>query len=94
MALTKSQIIRSIQSQFGVSQNSSIEIFESFLEIIKQSLEKGEDVMISGFGKFCVNKKSERKGRNPKTGESIVIEPRKVVTFKSSVKIKDKLNEE
>jgi len=92
MTLTKAEMIKSIQNQFGLSQNKSTDIFESFLEIIKASLENGEDVMISGFGKFCVNKKSERKGRNPKTGENIILEARRVVTFRCSRKLKDSVN--
>ena len=92
MALTKAEINKSIQNQFGLPQNKSTEIFESFLEIIKASLENGEDVMISGFGKFCVNEKNERKGRNPKTGESIMLAPRKVVTFRYSSRLRNKIN--
>ena len=92
MTLRKAEIIKSIQNQFGISQDKSTEIFESFLEIIKASLENGEDVMISGFGKFCVNKKNERKGRNPKTGESIILAPRKVITFRYSSRLRNKIN--
>ena len=92
MPLTKAEIIKSIQNQFGIPQNKSTEIFESFLEIIKASLENGEDVMISGFGKFCVNKKNERRGRNPETGESITLAPRKVVTFRYSSRLRNKIN--
>ena len=92
MTLRKAEIIKSIQNQFGISQDKSTEIFESFLEIIKASLENGEDVMISGFGKFCVNGKNERRGRNPKTGESIILAPRKVVTFRYSLRLKNKIN--
>ena len=92
MTFTKAEMIKSIQNQFGLSQNKSTDIFDSFLEIIKASLENGEDVMISGFGKFCVNGKNERKGRNPQTGESITLAPRKVVTFRCSRKLKDSVN--
>ena len=92
MTLRKAEIIKSIQNQFGPPQDKSTDIFESFLEIIKASLENGEDVMISGFGKFCVNKKNERKGRNPKTGESIILAPRKVITFRYSSRLRNKIN--
>ncbi|MDO9530027.1 MAG: integration host factor subunit alpha [Syntrophales bacterium] len=92
MALTKAEIIKSIQDQLGFPQNKSADIFESFLEIMKQSLVNGEDVMISGFGKFCINEKNARKGRNPQTGESIILEPRRVVTFRCSSRLKDKIN--
>jgi len=92
MALTKAEIIKSIQDQIGFPQNKSADILESFLEIMKQSLENGQDVMISGFGKFCVNEKNARRGRNPQTGESIILEARKVVTFRCSSRLKDKIN--
>jgi len=59
---------------------------------MKRSLESGEDVMISGFGKFCVKEKKERRGRNPSTGEDMVLEPRKVVTFKCSGNLRDRIN--
>ncbi len=94
MVLTKAEIIKSIQDQTGLSQNKYADIFEYFLEIMKQSLENGEDVMISGFGKFCVNEKSARRGRNPHAGESIMLKPRRVVTFKNSRKLKEVANEE
>ena len=92
MTLRKAEIIKSIQNQFDLPQNKSTDIFESFLDIIKQSLENGEDVLISGFGKFCVNEKNERRGRNPKTGESITLAPRKVVTFRYSSRLRNKIN--
>jgi integration host factor subunit alpha len=62
------------------------------LELIKSALESGHDVMISGFGKFCVKQKGERRGRNPATGDDMVLAPRKVVTFKWSGKLKEKLD--
>ncbi len=62
------------------------------LKIIKQSLESGEDVMISGFGKFQVKDKRQRRGRNPSTGEDIILSPRRVVTFKSSGKLRNRIN--
>ena len=62
------------------------------LELIKSRLESGEDVLISGFGKFCVKEKGERKGRNPATGEDLMLPPRRVVTFKCSGKLRDKIN--
>ena len=92
MALTKAEIIKSIRNQFGFTQNKSADIFECFLGIINESLETGEDIMISGFGKFCVNEKRERKGRNPKTGESVMITPRRVVTFRCSPRLRGKIN--
>ncbi|MGB5992838.1 MAG: integration host factor subunit alpha [Desulfobacterales bacterium] len=65
---------------------------ETLLEIIKNSLASGEDVLISNFGKFCLNEKAERKGRNPATGDDLMLEPRKVVTFRCSGKLRDRIN--
>ena len=92
MALTKAQIIETIKNQTGFPKSKSSEIVETVLEVIKRSLESGEDVLISGFGKFCVKEKKERKGRNPATGEDIMLEPRKVVTFRCSQKLREKIN--
>lgn len=94
MALTKAQIAESIQEQSGFTRKRSSELVETLLEIIKHTLAKGEDVMISGFGKFCVNEKRERKGRNPATGEAMMLAPRRVVTFKCSGKLREKVNGE
>jgi len=92
MTLTKSQIIDKIRTSTNSSINESSKTVETLLEIIKQTLESGEDVMISGFGKFCVKEKSERRGRNPSTGEDMMLTPRKVVTFKYSGKLRDRVN--
>jgi len=92
MALTKADIVKSIHDQIGFPQNRSADIFESFLEIIKQSLEKGETVMISGFGKFGVIEKNARRGRNPHTGERLMIASRKIATFKASPGLRDKVD--
>jgi len=92
MALTKADIIKSIHDQIGFPQNRSTDIFESFLEIIKQSLENGEEVMISGFGKFSFIEKNARRGRNPHTGESLMIAPRKIATFKASPRLRVKVD--
>ena len=93
MALTKVHIITSIQNQLNIPKNRSSEIVESLLEIIKSTLESGEDVLISGFGKFCVKEKGERRGRNPATGESMMLDKRRVVTFRCSEKLRDKVNQ-
>ena len=92
MTLTKIQIIEAIQNQTGFSKNKSSDILETFLEIIKNTLATEEDVMISGFGKFCVKEKNERKGRNPATGEDLMLAARKVVTFKCSGKLREGIN--
>jgi len=92
MALTKAQIVSFVQNHLGVSRKRSSQLIENLLEIIKKSLENDEDVLISGFGKFCVKQKRERKGRNPATGEDMMLAPRKVVTFKCSGKLRDKIS--
>jgi integration host factor subunit alpha len=71
MTLTKAQLVESIHNNIGLTKNKSSEIVETCLEIIKSELESGEDVLISGFGKFCVREKKERKGRNPATGDAM-----------------------
>jgi len=92
MALTKSIITEKIQKSLNLSKNTSYEIMEDFIEIIKENLEQGDDVMISGFGKFCVNEKKARKGRNPATNKEMTLPARKVVTFKCSGKLRNKIN--
>ena len=92
MILTKADVIESIYSEFGLPKNMCEDLVENLLEIIKSTLESGEDVMISGFGKFCVKEKNERKGRNPATGEDLMLEPRRVVTFRCSGRLRDKIN--
>jgi integration host factor subunit alpha len=92
MTLTKVQIVESIHNEIGIPKNKSTEIVETLLEIIKSSLASGEDVLISNFGKFCVKEKRERKGRNPATGDDLMLEPRKVVVFKCSGKLRDRIN--
>jgi len=92
MTLTKIQIVELVQNQTGFSKNKSSEIVETVLEIVKNTLASEEDVMISGFGKFCVKQKNERKGRNPATGDDLLLAPRKVVTFKCSGNLRDRIN--
>jgi integration host factor subunit alpha len=92
MTLTKAQIVEAIARQNGFPKNQSTRIVETLLEIIKSRLASAEDVMISGFGKFCVKDKKERKGRNPATGEDMMLRPRGVVTFRCSGKLRDRVN--
>jgi len=93
MTLTKAQIVESIYDQLGCAKNEAVDLVENLLEIIKASLEKGEDVLVSGFGKFCVKEKNERRGRNPSTEAEMMLRARRVVTFKCSGKLRDKVNE-
>ncbi len=92
MTLTKAQIIDTVQDRLGFTRQRSAELVGSLLEIVKDSLENGDDVLISGFGKFCVKEKKERRGRNPATGEDLMLDERKVVTFKCSQILRDRLN--
>ena len=91
MALTKSEIVTSVHD-LGFTKKKSVEVIESLLEIIKRTLESSEDVLISGFGKFCVKDKAKRRGRNPATGEDLMLRGRKVVTFKCSGKLRHKID--
>ena len=90
--LTKADIISAVQTENGYSLKKSTEIIETLLEIIKRPLESGEDVLISGFGKFQVGDKKERRGRNPATDEDIILPARRVVTFKCSGRLRDRMN--
>ena len=92
MTLTKQQIAEAIAESNGYPKSQAFEILEILLEIIKSTLESGEDVLVSGFGKFCVNEKKARKGRNPATGDDMIIRPRRVVTFKCSGRLRGKIN--
>jgi integration host factor subunit alpha len=92
MGLTKKTIAERIQTDVGYPGNQSVELTETLLEIIKTSLESGEDVLVSGFGKFCVKEKKARKGRNPATGEEALLPARRVVTFKCSRELRERVN--
>ena len=92
MTLTKDHLIKSIGNCLGISKFESSRIVESVLETVKTSLSKGEDVLISGFGKFIIRKKASRRGRNPKTGRDLTLDPRRVITFKCSGVMRDRLN--
>jgi integration host factor subunit alpha len=92
MTLTKAMVVDAIHDQLGYPKNKSAEMLEILLELIKKNLEKGEDVLISGFGKFCVKDKNERRGRNPATGTDMVLDKRRVVTFRCSHLLREKIN--
>jgi integration host factor subunit alpha len=82
MTITKDHLVSVLAEANGYPRVQSVELVETLLELIKSKLASGEDVLISGFGKFCVNDKRESRGRNPATGESMMLRPRRVVTFK------------
>ena len=92
MTLKKERIVDQLLIETDLKKSEASRVTESLLEIIKRTLESGEDVLISGFGKFRVKTKKARRGRNPQTGEDLMLRPRKVVTFQCSTVLKDKIN--
>jgi integration host factor subunit alpha len=94
MTLTKEKIIESIYNQVGLSKNQSRRVVESLLELIKQTLTKRENVLVSGFGKLVVKDKTARRGRNPQTKEDLQLRARRVVVFRISGVLRRKLNHE
>ena len=90
--LTKAVIVESVNNQLGLSKKECGEMVETLLEIIKSTLASGEDVLINRFGKFSVKNKRKRRGRNPETGEDLMLAPRRVVTFKCSGKLRNRIN--
>ena len=92
MTLTKHEIAHSISRQTGLSKTRATDVLESLLEIIKQTLEKGDKVLISGFGKFYVRQKNPRMGRDPSTGNELPLDARRVVLFRYSEKLKRRIN--
>ncbi len=93
MALTKNDVVEQVHA-IGLTKKNAIEIIETLLEIMKRTMESGEDILISGFGKFCVKQKKVRRGRNPATGKVLMLRQRKVVTFKCSGKLRKQINAE
>ena len=92
MALTKEKLITRLQTQIGLDKQESRQIMERLLEIMKDALAGGEELLISGFGKFSVRRKNERRGRNPQTKESLILAARNVLVFKSSGVLRERLN--
>jgi integration host factor subunit alpha len=92
MALTKADIVERIYMEMGYPKAKSFQVIEALIESLKTSLAAGDDVMISGFGKFCVKEKHARRGRNPATGESAILPARRVVTFKCSGCLRQRVN--
>ena len=93
MALTKEKLINRLQVQAGLSKQESRAVVERVLGIIKDTLSCGDDLLISGFGKFSVRKKNARRGRNPQTKENLILRARKVVVFKTSGVLRQRIND-
>jgi integration host factor subunit alpha len=93
MALTKAEVAEHLFEKVGLSKKDAKSMVEVFFEEIRETLESGKQVKLSGFGNFDLRQKSERPGRNPKTGEDIPISARKVVTFKPGQKLKSRVEE-
>ena len=91
MALTKADMAERLFEELGLNKREAKEMVEKFFEVIRQSLESGEQVKLSGFGNFDLREKKQRPGRNPKTGEEIPISARRVVTFKAGQKLKQRV---
>jgi integration host factor subunit alpha len=92
MTLTKADLINRIHKNEVISKAESLKSIEMILEILKKRLESGENILVSGFGKFSVKDKRARRGRNPHTGEDLILAPRRVVTFRPSGVLREKIN--
>ena len=92
MNVNKAHLIDHLYRNSNFSKRESSTTIEVLIEIIKKTLESGEDLLISGFGKFCVKDKTERRGRNPQTGNDLILDARRIVIFKCSNVLKDKIN--
>jgi integration host factor subunit alpha len=90
--MTKKDLIENVRSSSNLQRKEAEEIVESFLDIIKETLASGEEIKVSGFGKFIVNQKHDRRGRNPQTGEPLTITARRILTFKPSILLKQEMN--
>ena len=91
MTITKNSLVELIHDEVGLNKREAKEFIEEFFKMIKNTLEEGNDIKFSGFGNFILRDKVARPGRNPKTGENVTISERRVVTFKSGLKLKNKL---
>jgi integration host factor subunit alpha len=94
MTLTKENLVQSLYDQVGLSKQQSQTQVDNVFELIKKTLESGDDVLISGFGKFMVKKKAQRRGRNPATGGDLTLDARRVVVFRCSPVLREKMGEE
>jgi len=92
MTLTKTDLVNSVYKTHTISKNEAVEVVETLLETMKGCLDRGEDLLVSGFGKFKVKKKRARRGRNPQTGEELILAPRSVVTFRPSGILRSLIN--
>ena len=92
MSLTKDKLITRLQTQMGLTKQESRQVVDRLLEMMKDTLARGDDLLISGFGKFSVRQKQARRGRNPQTKESLVLAARKVLVFKASGVLRHRLN--
>ena len=92
MTVTKAHIVENLFAKNIFTKTESAQLIETLFEIVKSTLERGEDVLLSGFGKFSVKEKNQRRGRNPQTGDPILLSPRKVVTFKCSGVLRERVN--
>ena len=93
MALTKDKMVSRLQTQIGLTKQESRQAVERLFGIMKDTLANGEDLLISGYGKFSVRQKNARRGRNPQTKEALMLVPRRVLVFKSSKVLRKRLNE-
>ena len=92
MTITRAHLIESISRQVELPKGQCSQLLETLLELLMKTLESGEDVVISRFGKFCIKEKNRRKGRNPATGEELLLNGRRVVTFRCSTVLREKIN--
>ncbi len=92
--MTKAELVETVYQKVGLSKKESAEIVNTLFELIKETLERGEKIKISGFGNFVVREKKSRVGRNPQTGEEMEIAARRVLTFRPSQVLKNLLNQE
>lgn len=92
MVLTRNSLIAKIVEEMEFTKKDATDSMEQLIEIIKSTLASGEDVLFSGFGKFCVKKKGQRRGRNPSTGDDMMLDARKMITFKCSGRLRDRVN--
>lgn len=91
--LTKADLVQKIYQTHDLTKSQAADTIETFLAIAKDCLAEGDDLLVSGFGKFRVKDKNSRRGRNPQTGDELILEPRRVVTFKPSGILRDRINE-